>query len=149
MLATISTSTTFNSNGQFFSRSEYQGALYQESHFANPLKWDNQFTITEPLGEALNNNTVANYPMMPNEYFMGSFDGFWIHKIFSEGRLVMTVQTVDQDMFIPVQHDRVESIAMSSGFLPATADCKPPDVPAPGVLAVLGIAAVVGIRKRK
>ena len=61
----------------------------------------------------------------------------------------MTVQTVDQDMFIPVQHDRVESIAMSSGFLPATADCEPPDIPAPGVLAVLGIAAMVGIRRRK
>ena len=143
------TSTLFNSNGQFFSRSEYQGSTYQEVTYTKPLAWDNQFTITEPLGEALNNNTISNYPVTPNKYFMGSFDGFWIHRVYSEGRLVMTIQAVDQDMFIPVAHDRVESIAMNSGFLQAMGDCEPPDVPAPGVLAVLGIAAIVGIRRRK
>jgi len=143
------TSTLFDSNGQFFNRSEYQGSLYQEVTFSKALKWDNKFTITEPLNEALYNNTISNYPVGPNKYFMGSFDGFWIHRIYNRGNLVMTVQSVDQEMFIPVAHDRVESIAMASGFVDPTGDCDPPDVPAPGVLAVLGIAAMFGMRKRK
>ena len=76
---------------------------------------------------------------------MGSFDGFWIHKIFSGGRLVMTVQTVDQDMFIPVAHDRIESICMeaSTELGGDDIDTEIPDVPAPGVLAILGIAAIL------
>jgi hypothetical protein len=142
-MAIVPTSTIYNSNGQTFSRSEYQGAIYQEVTFIDRLVFDTQFTITEPINESISNNTVSNYPVMPNQYFMGSFDGFWVHKIFNGGRLVMTVQTVDQDMFIPVAHDRIESVCMQVSTELNGSDCEPPDVPAPGVLAILGIAAIL------
>lgn len=148
MIAT-NNSTIFNSNGQFFSRSEYQGAVYQEVTFASPLVWDKQFSLTEPLGEALTNNTISNYPVNNNKYFMGSFDGFWVHKVYSNGRHVMTIQTVDQDMFIPVPHDTVYSVCMATELDGDDIDTEIPDVPAPGVLAVIGIAAIIGVRKRK
>jgi len=144
-MAIVSTSTIYNSNGQTFSRSEYQGGIYQEVTFTDRLVFDTQFTITEPIKESISNLTVSNYPETANKYFMGSFDGFWVHKIFNGGRLVMTVQTVDQDMFIPVAHDRIESVCMqaSTELDGDDIDTKIPDVPAPGVLAILGIAAIL------
>jgi hypothetical protein len=113
--------------------------------------FDTQFTITEPIKESISNNTVSNYPETANKYFMGSFDGFWVHKIFNGGRLVMTVQTVDQDMFIPVAHDRIESVCMqaSTELDGGDIDTEIPVVPAPGVLAMLGIAAFFGIGKKR
>ena len=147
-MAISNTSTLYTTNGQTFSRSEYQGAIYQEVTFTDRLVFDTQFTITEPIAPSIYGNTVANYPVVPNKHFMGSFQGFWIHKIYNEGRLVMTVQGVDQEMFIPVIHDRVESVCMAASTLANGADCEPPDVPAPGALAVLGIAVFFAARKR-
>jgi MYXO-CTERM domain-containing protein len=60
----------------------------------------------------------------------------------------MTVQTVDQDMFIPVAHDRIESVCMQVSTELNGSDCEPPDVPAPGVLAMLGLAALIAKRSR-
>ena len=149
-MAIVPTSTIYNSNGQTFSRSEYQGAIYQEVTFTDRLVFDTQFTITEPRGEALTNFTVSNYPIIPNKHFMGSFDGFWIHKIFNGKQLVMTVQGVDQDLYIPVAHDRVESVCMGAIELDGDdIDGKIPDVPAPGVLAVLSLAAIISVRRTR
>lgn len=148
-MITTNTSTIFNSNGQFFSRTEYQGAVYQEVTFARSLVWDNQFSLTEPLGEALTNNTASNYPVTDNKYFMGSFDGFWIHKIYNHGQLVMTIQGVDQDMYIPVVHDRVESLCMSTTVEKDDLSTQMSVVPAPGVLTALAIAVALNFGKRK
>jgi hypothetical protein len=81
---------------------------------------------------------------------MGSFDGFWIHKVYNNGNLVMTVQTVNQDMFIPVQHDRVESVSMQlpTESIPYDGPVRPP-VPAPGVSAMLGLAALLAIGRKR
>jgi hypothetical protein len=80
---------------------------------------------------------------------MGSFDGFWIHKIYNGKQLVMTVQGVDQDLFIPVVHDRVESVCMQASTELNGSDCEPPDVPAPGALAVFLTAAFVASRRKR
>lgn len=146
-MSLTNTSTLFNSNGQFFSTSQYQGSVYQQVTFASPLLWDRQFTVTEPLGPAINGDTISNYPVMPNEYFMGSFDGFWIHRVYCSGRLVATIQTVNQDMFIPLVHDRVESLAMGSGFLDGAPGMASTVIPAPGAVVVLSVAAVLAKRR--
>jgi hypothetical protein len=136
--------------GNIFSTSINEGSMYVEVSYTKPLTFDNTLTITEPIGEAIVQPTVSNYPQIPHNFFMGSFDGFWVHKIYLQGNLVMTVQTVDQDMFIPVQYDRIESVSMEfpTESIPYDGPVRPP-VPAPGVGAMLGLAALFAIGRRR
>ena len=136
--------------GQKFSSSIDQGSMYMEVSYTNPLKFDPTLTIMEPRSEAIVEPTVSNYVAATRPFFMGSFDGFWIHKVYNNGNLVMTVQTVDQDMFIPVQHDRVESVSMQlpTESIPFDGPVRPP-VPAPGVGVMLGLAAIIAIGRRR
>lgn len=140
----IATSTIYG-QGQRFSRSVDQGSTYLEYSYTNRIGFDSNFEVTTPIRPSLYRPTVSNYPQVDKSFFMGSFDGFWIHKIYNGGHLVMTVQGVDQDMFIPIQHDRVESVAMetvTNEVIPCP-DCpvRPP-IPSPGVTALLIIAAI-------
>jgi hypothetical protein len=135
--------------GQKFSLSIDQGSMYMEVSYTNPLKFDPTLTIAEPRSEAIVEPTVSNYVAATRPFFMGSFDGFWIHKVYYKGNLVMTVQTVDQDMFIPVQHDRVESVSMGyTESIPYDGPVRPP-VPSPSVGAMLGLAALFAIGRRR
>jgi len=136
--------------GQKFSSSIDQGSMYMEVSYTNPLKFDPTLTIAEPRSEAIVEPTVSNYVAATRPFFMGSFDGFWVHKVYNNGNLVMTVQTVDQDMFIPVQHDRVESVSMEfpTESIPYDGPVRPP-VPAPGVGVMLGLAAIIAIGRRR
>ena len=136
--------------GQKFSSSIDQGSMYMGVSYTNPLKFDPTLTIPEPRSEAIVEPTVSNYVAATRPFFMGSFDGFWIHKVYNNGNLVMTVQTVNQDMFIPVQHDRVESVSMQlpTESIPYDGPVRPP-VPAPGVGVMLGLAAIIAIGRRR
>jgi hypothetical protein len=136
--------------GQKFASSIDQGSMYMEVSYTNPLKFDPTLTIAEPRSEAIVEPTVSNYVAATRPFFMGSFDGFWVHKVYNNGNLVMTVQTVDQDMFIPVQHDRVESVSMQlpTESIPFDGPVRPP-VPAPGVGVMLGLAAIIAIGRRR
>jgi hypothetical protein len=135
--------------GQKFSSSIDQGSMYMGVSYTNPLKFDPTLAIAEPRSEAIVEPTVSNYVAATRPFFMGSFDGFWVHKVYYKGNLVMTVQTVDQDMFIPVQHDRVESVSMGyMESIPYDGPVRPP-VPAPGVGAMLGLAALFAIGRRR
>lgn len=62
----------------------------------------------------------------------------------------MTVQTVNQDMFIPVHHDRIESVSMQlpTESIPYDGPVRPP-VPAPGVSVMLGLAALCAIGRKR
>lgn len=146
----IELSSIIYREGNFFTTSLYQNSTYMGVTYTHPLTWDSAYEITEPLHPSLNPPTISNYPVMPSHFFMGSFDGFWVHKIYSGDQLVMTVQGVDQDLFIPVFHDRVESVCMATQLdgddIDTTADC-PPDVPSSGAMALLVIAAF-GLRRR-
>ena len=136
--------------GQKFASSIDQGSMYMEVSYTNPLKFDPTLTIAEPRSEAIVEPTVSNYVAATRPFFMGSFDGFWVHKVYNNGNLVMTVQTVDQDMFFPVQHDRVESVSMQlpTESIPFDGPVRPP-VPAPGVGVMLGLAAIIAIGRRR
>jgi hypothetical protein len=143
--------STIYSEGQKFYQTINQGSMYMEVSYTNPLKFDANFTITEPLGEALAPPTVSNYAIPSHNYFMGNFQGFWIHRIYRDGHLVYTTQGVDQDLFISIQHDEIRSISMNtvSESIPYDGPVRPP-VPAPGVSAMIGIAAILLVsRKRK
>ena len=135
--------STIYGEGQKFSKSIYQGSTYLGVSYAQPLQFNQNFDVTTPIRESLYRPTVSNYPQVDKSFFMGSFDGFWVHKVFNDGHLVMTVQGVNQQMFIPAQHDRVESVSMgfSAETLPYYGPVRPP-VPSPAVSAMLGIAAL-------
>jgi hypothetical protein len=134
--------------GNLFSTSINEGSMYVEVSYTKPLTFDNTLTITEPIGEAIVQPTVSNYPQIPHNFFMGSFDGFWIHKIYREGNLVMTVQGVNQDMFIPVSYDRIESVCMN--LVPEELTDDPhPNVPAPGMGLLVAMATLVAFSRRR
>lgn len=146
--------STIYREGNLFSSSQYQGSTYQEVTYTQRLAFDPTLTMTESLVEAITPPTVTNYPMVDSSFFMGRFDGFWVHRIYNDGRLVMTVQGVNQDMFIPVIHDRIESVCMQTGLDGDDIDTKfddpfPPDVPSAGTFALFLVGALVATRKRK
>jgi hypothetical protein len=136
--------------GNIFSTSINEGSMYVEVSYTKPLTFDNTLTITETFGEAIDHPTVSNYPQIPHNFFMGSFDGFWVHKIYREGNLVMTVQGVNQDMFIPVSYDRIESVCMD--LVPEELTDDPqyhPHVPAPGMGLLVAMATLVAFKRRR
>ena len=136
--------------GNLFSTSINEGSMYVEVSYTKPLTFDNTLTITEPIGEAIVQPTVSNYPQVPHNFFMGSFDGFWVHKIYREGNLVMTVQGVNQDMFIPVSYDRIESVCMD--LVPEELTDDPqyhPHVPAPGMGLLVAMATLVAFKRQR
>jgi hypothetical protein len=134
--------------GNIFSTSINEGSMYVEVSYTKPLTFDNTLTITEPIGEAIVQPTVSNYPQVPHNFFMGFFDGFWVHKIYREENLVMTVQGVNQDMFIPVSYDRIESVCMN--LVPEELTDDPhPHVPAPGIGLLVAMASVVAFSRRR
>jgi hypothetical protein len=136
--------------GNLFSTSINEGSMYVEVSYTKPLTFDNTLTITEPIGEAIVQPTVSNYPQVPHNFFMGSFDGFWVHKIYREGNLVMTVQGVNQDMFIPVSYDRIESVCMD--LVPEELTDDPqyhPHVPAPGMGLLVAMATLVALKRQR
>ena len=136
--------------GNLFSTSINEGSMYIEVSYTKPLTFDNTLTITEPIGEAIVQPTVSNYPQVPHNFFMGSFDGFWVHKIYREGNLVMTVQGVNQDMFIPVSYDRIESVCMD--LVPEELTDDPqyhPHVPAPGMGLLVAMATLVALKRQR
>ena len=135
--------------GQKFSSSIDQGSMYMEVSYTNPLKFDPTLTITEPRSEAVVQPTVSNYVAATRPFFMGSFDGFWIHKIYRDGHLIYTIQGVNQHLYIPVQHDYVESVSM--GYMENTLSGAPvlPPVPTPGVGAMLGLTALFAIGRKR
>ena len=136
--------------GNLFSTSINEGSMYVEVSYTKPLTFDNTLTITEPIGEAIVQPTVSNYPQVPHNFFMGSFDGFWVHKIYRENNLVMTVQGVNQDMFIPVSYDRIESVCMN--LVPEELTDDPqyhPHVPAPGMGLLVAMATLVAFKRHR
>lgn len=147
----IATSTIYG-QGQSFSRSVDQGSTYLEYSYTNRIGFDSNFEITTPIRPSLYRPTVSNYPQVDKSFFMGSFDGFWVHKIYNDGHLVMTVQGVNQDLFIPTQHDRVESVSMgnmTNEVIPCP-DCpvRPP-VPAPGVSILICAATICAFTRSR
>ena len=136
--------------GNLFSTSINEGSMYVEVSYTKPLTFDNTLTITEPIGEAIVQPTVSNYPQVPHNFFMGSFDGFWVHKIYRENNLVMTVQGVNQDMLIPVSYDRIESVCMD--LVPEELTDDPqyhPHVPAPGMGLLVAMATLVAFKRHR
>jgi hypothetical protein len=143
--------STIYSEGQKFYQTINQGSMYMEVSYTNPLKFDANFSITQPYANAIAGTTVSNYSMPAHDYFMGNFAGFWVHRIYRDGHLVYTVQGVNQDLFIPIQHDEIRSISLNtvSESIPYDGPVRPP-VPAPGVSAMIGLAAILLVsRKRK
>ena len=146
----ISNTSTIYTEGQVFHSSQNQGSLYMEVSYTNPLKFDNTLTITNSVYPSIVSPTQSNYAMPSSKFFMGSFDGFWVHKIYREVNLVMTVQGVNQDMFIPVSYDRIESVCMD--LVPEELTDDPqyhPHVPEPASALILTVAAALAFGRKR
>jgi hypothetical protein len=145
-MSIVNTSTIYT-EGQLFHQSQYQGSMYVEVSYTNPLVFDDALNITNPVYPSVHSPTQTNYNITSSSFFMGSFDGYWIHKIYRDNNLLMTTQTLNQELFIPVPYTKIES---------TTLDCRDdddghgPHVPEPTSAVLIGIAAAITVfRKRK
>ena len=139
--------STLYSAGQIFHDSVYQGSMYVEVSYKDILKFDSAYTMMEPLGNAIEPPTVAVTSFSSN-LFMGTADGLWVYKLYNGGVLVKTVQMVDQQFAIPIMYDRVESVCMGAiQTMPLVGNAPP--VPSPGVLVILGIAALCFLKRQR
>jgi hypothetical protein len=94
---------------------------------------------------------VSNYAKLPSMMFIGDFDGYWIHRLYLDGNLVMIVQGVDQQLFIPVTYDYVQSVCLSispDAYSGASLTVDP-IVPLPGTSLILGLSALLFKNPRK
>jgi hypothetical protein len=139
------TSVVFG-EGQKISVSQDQGSTYLGFSYADNLSFINTLNITNPINTSVVLPTQANYPASTNNFFMGSFDGFWIHKLYLGDRCVQTIQTVNQDFFAAVVHDRIESVSMGVMQPEICSDCRHPHVPEPSIVLIC-IASTVFVRK--
>jgi len=121
--------------------------MYVEVSYKDILKFDSAYTMMEPLGNAIEPPTVAVTNFSSN-LFMGTADGLWVYKLYNGGVLVKTVQMVDQQFAIPIMYDRVESVCMGAiQTMPLVGNAPP--VPSPGVLVILGIAALCFLKRQR
>jgi hypothetical protein len=141
--------TTLLGDGNFFYTTEAQNGLYQNHAFTSPLEFRLEYTAPTPTGVAISPPT--NGVDLPHTMFMGNSEGYWIHRLFLNGHLTKTVTMVNQQFSMPMQFDRVESLAMS--FSPSTGEIecrRGGDCPSPAGFAAImvGVLLVGGKRSR-
>jgi hypothetical protein len=137
--------------GQVIDRSVYQGSTYLGEHFDSPLTFDAAYTMPTPTTEAINPSTLAQ-STIPNHFFMGHADGYWIYKLYNQGTLVKTVTLRDQDFYIPVVSDRVESVALTVTQGPEIPICEHDNhcpEPASAILLALSGAVIFGKTRKR
>lgn len=143
------TQTTLYGTGNFFYTTEAQNGVYQNYAFTSKLNWNLGYTAATPTGVAIVPPTQT--VVLPHNLFMGFSDGFWIHRLFLNDHLVGTFTFTDQQFAIPVNYDRIESVAMPVACTPEPEDPgSHPHTPTPGGAAVLLLSALfVRLRARK
>lgn len=149
-MISYSTSTIYDSAGRYL-RTIDQGAVYLGDSYNYPSVFTFTSQITNPVTSALYLPTVSNYPQNDMPMFMGSFTGLWVHKIYNDGFLVLAIQTMNQDLYIPVQFDRVESVSfpMIPNQIGDTSVTYPPPIPSPSAIPILALGLAAFSRKRK
>jgi hypothetical protein len=138
-------------NFGYSSTSLYQGSNYVGIDGLNPTRFNYSSEFLNPPSLYFQKYEVSNYAKLPSMMFVGDFDGFWIHRLYLDGNLVMIVQGVDQQLFIPVTYDYVQSVCLSTspdayGGTSLTVD---PIVPLPGTSLILGLSALLFKNPRK
>lgn len=137
--------TTFFGEGNFFYTTAVQNGVYQNVAFTSPLEWRNAYTAPTPTGASI--IAPTNGVNFPHKMLIGNSEGFWIHRVFLDGHLVGTFTMVDQQFFIPMEYDRIESVCMP--FSPPETGTTNADVPAPaGFAVILASAFMLGGRNR-
>lgn len=140
----IATSMLY-SNGQVFNTKIDQGSTYLGYAYTTQLNYDYAYKMPTPTTEAINPATLAQ-STLPTNFFMGRADGYWIYKLYNEGVLTKTVTLRDQEFYIPLVHDRVESVALTVSQGPEIPICDHdnhcPDPASAILIAFSGIVAV-------
>jgi hypothetical protein len=137
--------------GNFLHQSNAEGSTYLDFAYTLPLSFTPSFEHPVPTDEGIYQPTVGH--SYPNVLFTGFADGFWVHRVFLEGRLVKTFTLVDQQFAIPIQFDFVESVCLQTSIEldGDDIDGKCPDVPGPASIVTLcaGLALIMGKRSRR
>ena len=147
------TQTTLYGTGNFFYNTDAQNGVYQNHAYTSRLNWNFDYEAPTPTNVAISQPTVG--VDLPHIMFMGSSDGYWVHRLFLNNHLVGTFTFVDQQFSIPIKFDRVESVALPFTGVPAGGiECSRGhggcDTPAPGSAAMLIVAAAITrFRNRK
>ena len=137
----ITPTTVFYGSGNYAVSTQAQGGVYQTVGYTAPLSWHGALSAPTPTGEAVALPTVGLN--LPHTLFTGESSGYWVHCVFLDGHLVGTFTFTDQQFSIPVQWDRVESVAMPFTGTPEL-ECgrRGCDTPSPSGAAVLLLSAV-------
>ena len=138
-------------NFGYSSTSLYQGSNYVGIDGLNPTRFNYSSEFLNPPSLYFQKEEVSNYVKLPSMMFIGDFDGYWIHRLYLDGNLVMIVQGVDQQLFIPVIYDYVQSVCLSispDAYSGASLTVDP-IVPLPGTSLILGLSALLFKNPRK
>ena len=144
----LTATSTLYSLGQVFDRSIDQGSTYLGYAYTTQLNFDPAYTMPTPTTEAIYPPTVP-HSLNENNFFMGRADGYWIYKLYNNNNIVKIVTLRDQEFYIPVVHDRVESVALPidpSDTCGHGHDCPEP---ATGMLLALSAGAVFARKRNK
>ena len=144
----LTSMSTLYMPGQIIDRSVYQGSTYLGEHFDKPLTFDMSYTMPTPTTEAINPPTVPA-SIIGYNLFMGKAEGYWTYKIYNNGNLVKTMQMVDQEFAIPMQHDRVESITIPFGGTDPDTCGRGNDCPSPAGAALIVIASAFAYGRKR
>lgn len=144
MSLVTNSSTTFYGIGNHEYSVENQGSTYMLTNYGNPLQFRSAFSMTEPMGDAINTPTQAS-ATFPHTLFQGSSDGFWVHKLYLNDHLVGTYRMCNQQFSIPIMYDRIESVSLPvSPVEGSPTECtRGHDCPEPGAFILLLVGAFV------
>jgi hypothetical protein len=138
-------------NFGYSSTSLYQGSNYVGIDGLNPTRFNYSSEFLNPPSLYFQKEEVSNYAKLPSMMFIGDFDGYWIHRLYLDGNLVMIVQATNQQLFVPIAYDYVQSVCLSispdeySGSS-LTVD---PVVPSPATVLIVGLSALLFKNPRK
>jgi hypothetical protein len=87
---------------------------------------------------------------MPSMIFMGDFDGYWVHRVYLDGNLIMVLKTDNQQLFVPIAYDYIQSVCLSISPDPESVRgvAADPVVPAPAAIALFGLSLILSRKPR-
>ena len=139
-----------NQNFGYSSTSLYQGSNYVGVMGLSPTRFNFSSEMLNPPSLYYQEGAVTNYGEMPSMMFIGDFDGYWVHRVYLDGNLIMVLKTDNQQLFVPVTYDYIQSVclAISPDTYPIGSVGVDPVVPAPAAIALFGLSLILSRKPR-
>ena len=139
-----------NQNFGYSSTSLYQGSNYVGGMGLSPTRFNFSSEMLNPPSLYYQEGAVTNYGEMPSMMFIGDFDGYWVHRVYLDGNLIMVLKTDNQQLFVPIAYDYIQSVCLSISPDPESVRgvAADPVVPAPAAIALFGLSAILARKPR-